>query len=146
MKIGTIRPVIYSFALLLVLYIGAIWFGWFDTYAWFDIPMHFLGGLWVGALFLFLSRGFFQHEMYGHAIERLKIVSLMVAYGSFVGVLWELFEFVMSSYWEIFKQNSIQDTLGDLTMDMIGALAYGLVIFFVLPLFRKKPDGEKNMA
>ncbi len=138
MPTSSVRPVIFIFAILLVLYISALLFGWFDTFPSFDIIIHLLGGVWVGALFLFLSRGFFPHDVYAHKTERLKLTSLAVAYAAFVGVLWEFFEYVIGPYFEGFAQASVRDTLGDLLMDMLGGFVYMAILLFVLPRFKSR--------
>lgn len=142
MFVGSVRPVIVIFALLFVLYVSALLFGWFDSFSSFDLFMHFFGGVWAGSLFLFLSRGFFQQETHVHVVERLKTTTLVIAYGSFIGVLWEFLEYVLAPYFQGFEQSSVRDTLGDLFMDILGSGAYALVLFFLIPFFIKKISGH----
>jgi hypothetical protein len=127
------RPVVVQFVILLILYIGAILFGWFDSLSWFDIPMHLLGGAWAGSLFLFLFRGFLQFDPAAHVTERLKTVFFASMAGSFIGVLWEFFEFLMGPYFEGFRQSSVRDTLGDLLSDLLGAGLYAALLLLALP-------------
>lgn len=134
MSIASIRPVIILFGILLVLYVGALVFGWFDSFPSFDIIMHLLGGAWAASLSLFLLRGFLPYDQYMHATEHIKVISLISAYGACVGVCWEFLEFILSPYFEGFRQNSVRDTLGDLFMDILGACIYTCVALF---LFRK---------
>lgn len=75
---------------------------------WFDILMHFLGGVLVGALALFVSDLF-------KTPFTLTFVIFLVG----IGVGWEVFERMFGlynaiGYWE--------DTILDLIMDTIGAL------------------------
>ncbi|OGM91227.1 hypothetical protein A2755_02385 [Candidatus Wolfebacteria bacterium RIFCSPHIGHO2_01_FULL_48_22] len=140
MNIGTIRPVIYLFGILFVLYVLAIIFGWFDLAPWIDIPMHLLGGAWAGALFLFLGRGYILPDLYAHTIERLKLAGLTGIFGSFMGVLWEFLEFVLGQLegFEGFAQVSVRDTLGDLCMDIVGAVLYAAIVLFVIPRIKAR--------
>ena len=92
--------------------------------SWFDILMHFLGGLLMGFIALFV---FFTSEKISFPKNnRVLIFSLTIGFVLIVGLIWEL--------WELFVGfsdvlNDVGDTILDLIMDTAGAIvAYLLTI------------------
>ena len=95
------------------------------TYWWFDIPMHFLGGLWTGLFILwsvYLSG--FPLNFVQRAMSMLTVALLGVVG---VGVIWELFELISRA--TLVSQDAyVTDTVLDLIMDTLGGLAaWGIV-------------------
>lgn len=90
---------------------------WYWKIWWFDLVMHFMGGLWIGlmSLWLFYFSGFFVYRKFDWNIA--MIISLVSVFT--VGVGWEVFEFLIEVD---FSNNYISDTTGDLIMDVIGSL------------------------
>lgn len=93
------------------------------THKWTDIPMHFLGGVWVALAATWAYH--FLKERYNFApisshILFVALTVLIVALG------WELLEVFIWNYagTEIYlAHNYIPDTILDLTMDALGAIA-----------------------
>lgn len=97
-------------ATLLALEWWAVEHSIFWLYVWFDLPMHFLGGLALGTL----AVGFLQ--------KYRPVVFFSALFAAFVA--WEVFEYVFGLPKEA---NYIFDTSIDLVMDTLGALlAYGV--------------------
>ncbi|MBI5045988.1 MAG: hypothetical protein HZC14_03270 [Candidatus Niyogibacteria bacterium] len=97
---------------------------------WLDIVLHFLGGLTVSLFFLW----FFYESGYVAKPEWPWYVFLVMISGFalFVGVQWEFFEFLFDTF--VAKRASmplaqlgIKDTMSDLFMDWMGALAAGVL-------------------
>ena len=107
-------------------------FGVFIDYPWIDIPFHFAGGVWTCLLFFFLLGNLFSGEFYSHKFERLKTLLLAVSFCAFIGVLWELHEFVLSEWFSFYLQQGISDTMGDFVMDILGGLFAGYFILFTV--------------
>lgn len=81
----------------------------------FDVLLHFLGGIWVALTafwFLFLSRMVVVSPVY---VLPSMLVSVLV-----IGIGWEIFEYTISV---TLADNYSLDTGIDLVMDMLGALA-----------------------
>lgn len=79
---------------------------------WFDIPVHFLGGVLMGSAALWVTT-------FETTRLRDRRLWLALAFTFAVGALWEVFEYVTGTsaalhYWS--------DTLLDLCMDLLGAL------------------------
>lgn len=86
-------------------------FYWYDAIWWFDIPMHFLGGFWVGAVALWVLGARAPGAPFR---RRLGVAFLAVAA---VGVSWEVFEFGLDAI------GDSVDTQQDLMFDVLGAVA-----------------------
>jgi len=88
-----------------------------------DIPMHFAGGFVTALLAIAI-----QHEF--KKVHRIKHVTwwhellFVIGFVALVAVGWEFFEFLVDSFWQrqlgFVSQISIQDTMGDLAMGLIG--------------------------
>jgi len=99
---------------------------WYWTYRWVDIPMHFLGGVWVGlvALWLWYYSGLMRKRE-GAPTHPLAIA---LVGGMAFGVVWEAYELLLTFVGGItLPSNYVPDSLLDLVMDACGAVtAYGL--------------------
>ena len=80
------------------------WYFW-----WYDIMLHFLGGLWVALMFQWLAA---RQKATVLIIPTLLAVCL-------VGVAWEIFEILIGSPREA---NFAFDTSLDILMDVIGGI------------------------
>lgn len=104
----------------------------FDLYWrfwWYDIIMHFLGGLWIGlmVLWIYYLSGYFKKIKKDKSfIFLLSFLSVLI-----VGISWEIFEYLFEI---VFSNNYISDTSLDLIMDILG----GLVASIVLLVLNKK--------
>ncbi|MBI5470698.1 hypothetical protein HY968_05295 [Candidatus Kaiserbacteria bacterium] len=110
-------------AWLVGLYLGPQ-LGLYLSIWWWDIPAHFLGGLWAG----FLGAWFFFNWK-----RRLSVLECaLFAFG--VGILWEIFEYTngvggsvgpFMGYWA--------DTIKDLVFDVIGGVTAGTIAKYERP-------------
>jgi len=109
-----------SLFVLALTHIVAIEFFLYWRYLWFDIPMHFLGGICV-ALGIW-SLPFFR-------ISLPSRFETLLFYGSAalgVGVLWEVFEVAIGV--SVTQTGYVFDTVLDLVMDVSGGIVgYGIV-------------------
>lgn len=106
---------------------------WYWTYRWLDIPMHFVGGVWVGLAAVWLR----YHS--GHLRKKSSPPTrpLMVALvgGIAFGLVWELYEFLVWTLGGVgLPPQYIPDSSLDLVMDMLGAfVGYGIYRRFARP-------------
>jgi hypothetical protein len=110
-------------AIIALLHSLAYVFFWYWTLWWFDILMHFLGGVWVAltALWFFYLSGYVQRP------KANMQTYLLITLGSIavIGIAWEIFELFVGAYRE---EHHVLDTTVDLIMDIVGSLA-GLFFF-----------------
>jgi hypothetical protein len=104
------------------------------TFWWFDIFMHFLGGLWFGvvSIWFFFFSGFtgrFKSQLTARYIFTVSIVSVMI-----IGALWEIFEIYAGV--TRFTIDYQLDTSIDLIMDMFGAVVAS--IYTVIEIYKKQ--------
>ncbi len=107
-----------SFSFLAVIHIIALQLFLYWKFQWFDIPMHFLGGI-VVALGLFTLHDLKLVIKKRH-LQIFPIVLLVFA----VAMLWEVYELLIGIPIE---SNYVVDTLTDLSMGLLGGLVgYGI--------------------
>lgn len=97
----------------------AIKFYWYYSIKWFDMPMHFLGGFWVGLAFLW-----FLNIKSTDKISVYKIILGVL----FVGLCWEVFEFFVNNLYLARYPFDKTDTIQDLFFDLFGGFLS--VIYF----------------
>ena len=79
---------------------------WYWRHRWFDLPMHFLGGISVG-LFCLFAYALYQ-EVKGNGLLGFRppaLVNLTLVTTATIGVSWEIFEYfsgrmIRFSWWE----------------------------------------------
>jgi uncharacterized membrane protein YjdF len=105
---------------------------WYWAAPWFDMPMHFVGGLWAAILFFYLNEKFFKIS------NKLTIFITSISFVSLIGILWEFFEYVYSLIFSssqislfLIPMNLYRDTLGDLFFDLLGAIIFYLIFLMV---------------
>lgn len=83
---------------------------------WFDVFMHFAGGVWLGFVFAWFM------ALKGLPLSLdVTLVSKLVLWVLVVGIGWEVFEYYFINY---MAQNRFDmvDTLSDLVLDLSGGL------------------------
>ena len=96
-------------------------FYWYSLLWYFDMVMHFLGGLWVGLFFIYV----FSTRKQGSLSPSSFIQTLLLVL--VVGILWEFFEFYLGIVSRAVFDWS--DTVSDIILDLAGAAAS--VFYFV---------------
>ena len=121
-----------SFPVILVVLIVAISivnglaesYYWYWRMRWFDMPMHFAGGVLLAGVAVWWR--FYRNETVRASFLEIFGVCFLSALG--VGVLWEVFEAFLSFY-TVGHINAIPDTLGDLLFDTIGGTAVSVLVW-----------------
>lgn len=102
-------------ALLGILHVVAIGLHLYWTAPWFDIGMHFLGGLMVGFFTLaFISQSKIEERVWN---TFLFVISIVVV----VGMCWEMYEYANGVAYV--KDDYGLDTAIDMVMNIIGGTA-----------------------
>ena len=106
-----IRLVSLIFFIFLLNYL-AMKFYWYSSIWYLDMPMHFLGGVWLGLIFIWFFK---LNEI------RIKVILKIILCVLLVGILWEFFENIVNSYT---TQNifNVLDTISDILFDLSGGL------------------------
>ena len=127
-----IKIAIAPFAVL-ILHILGTFGGWYEMFWWFDIPMHFLGGVAAAISSYYVLQDFGSRNLFAMQSVPLKILTLL-AFTSLAAVSWEFFEFSLDRYVSTEMQPGILDTIKDLAMGLTGG---GLVALFTALKVRK---------
>ncbi|WP_397541477.1 hypothetical protein [Roseovarius salis] len=115
-----------SFIAALVIFVGATLFlgeilDFYERFWWWDIAMHATSAIGFGLIGFVLVFMMFQGDRY--AAPPLALAFLAFCFAIFMGTAWEVFEFAMDQLFGLNMQKSgLMDTMGDLIVNMIGAL------------------------
>jgi hypothetical protein len=101
-------------------------FYWYSTIWWFDMPMHFLGGIWLGLASVWVY--FFRRKGDMPRITVSKIVRIALVTSLVVGFGWELYEYAVQMIIPGAEIASPLDSLSDLFFDTAGGLVAALYI------------------
>ncbi len=94
-------------------------FYWYSLLWWFDMPMHFLGGVWLGLAsvwFYFFGR---KHKPMPE-INVSRIVKISIISSFVIGLGWELYEYIVQIIVPIANIASPLDSVSDLFFDIAG--------------------------
>ncbi len=113
-----------SFLIFIIFFLNfsANKFYWYSSIWWFDLMMHFLGGLWLGLFFVWYDYKNFV-QLYFNKKNFLHLIYFVL----FIGIAWEVYEILVNI---IFAQNPFDfiDTFTDVVADTLG----GIVAFVFL--------------
>lgn len=109
----------------------ALKFYWYSAIWWFDMPMHFAGGVFGGLLGLWLAGYFFSAQFAD--LSFIRGLAFLMLFVFVAGGAWEVFEFVVDAN---ITQNgfNVLDTLSDLCFDLAGGVT--ALLFSVQKTYR----------
>jgi len=99
---------------------------WYWLMRWFDMPMHFAGGMWVAGVVLWWR--FFSGKFPIVQVQKEAIFAWAILGALGIGVLWEAYEAVVS-YLTVGHMNDMWDTMSDLCFDILGGLVVASVVW-----------------
>jgi len=99
---------------------GSVW--------WLDMVMHFLGGVLTASLFLNFSSNYF--DLLSRK-SRLADFLFIVCFVALIGVLWEFYEYATNYLFQTLEL-TLDDTLSDLFLDLLGAALVGITHLFLV--------------
>ena len=90
---------------------------WYWSMPWFDMPMHFFGGILAAGCALW-----WLYSRKGHSFPKfLPLLMICIFAALSVGLLWEIFEGVVS-FNSTGHINEMTDTMSDLFFDSLGGV------------------------
>ena len=107
---------------------------------WLDMPMHFLGGIWIGLtiLWVYYLSGKFKNIPENH--RRISYVCIIAGTMALImGIFWEIFELNRISTIAFKKFNGFNDTISDVLFAIGGAL-FSARYFINKEYYKKKED------
>ncbi len=123
-QIKTYFPIIVWPALVFAIHLLSQELGFYNKITWLDTPMHFIGGMAIAAG----SYSIFSHLEKKNELKTNSIVKIFLAISitALAAVLWEFSEYISDSILHSHMQSSIYDTMKDLNMGLLGAIAVSL--------------------
>lgn len=109
-----------------------LFFNIYEVFPWFDIPMHFLGGMAVSITY-FLILGYLQKKNYLRINSIIKII-FVFALVSLTAVFWEFLEFFVGYSTGLGLQGDLNDTMLDLFLGVLGGL---LTVIFMIRYLKR---------
>ena len=117
-----------ALVIIFIINVLSLYYGWDLKWAWFDVVMHFSGGLFVAMLMAVYLKEYLRNG------EIIKNVLIVVGATVFIGVVWEFAEYLGNQtltesayHWfgiRTYFMGDLDDTIIDLMMDTLGALAF----------------------
>jgi len=105
--------------IMATLYLGEVQ-DFYDRFWWWDLALHFGSAMGFGILGFLLVFMLFQGDRY--AAPPWAVGALSFCLAMTVGVLWEIFEYAMDTFFGFnMMKSGLPDTMGDLIVDAIGA-------------------------
>jgi hypothetical protein len=132
MKKISSQVILSTLLITLTFSLGSV-FKLFSKISWYDELVHFLAGVWVAILIIWISEKI-KLPLFFKKLLREKFALTIIISTLIVGLIWELFEFGLIQYllntyeYQAGLQPSNLDTLSDLLMDIAGA---GIVVCFI---------------
>ena len=106
--------------LLALIHILGTYLFWYWRILWLDMAVHFLGGFWVGGMFLWFY--FLSGYIRPRTTNKFFTITFTISVVFIVGLLWEFFELQIGALF-INEENYFFDTITDLLAALVGALA-----------------------
>ncbi len=106
---------IVSFIFIINLLAGKLY--WYSSIWWFDMPMHFLGGFWIGLMALWLASSKLELSLGSKSL--IPVALKVLLFVLFIGIGWEIFEILVN---EVITDNPFDylDTSSDIFFDLAG--------------------------
>jgi hypothetical protein len=113
-------------------------FYWYSAMWWFDIPMHIMGGMFLG----FGAGAIFFNRLV--KLSRHDGVVTILLFVLALGIGWEFFEYIVQALIKGGPQlANIPDSIKDVFMDIVGG---SIATFFVLRAIRRYNRSHANTS
>lgn len=97
----------------------------FTRYYWFEETLHFMGGVWLAAVFLYFFKN--RSDIFDIKKNFLATLTFVLGFTALVGIGWEFFEYLVWLFLGGGIIITLPDTMLDLFLDFAGALLLSLV-------------------
>lgn len=132
---GLIKKIIIAISPMVVVF-GANFFitYWtsFYTKNWESLFMHTVGGL-VAAWGVYNLFNLFKGKFKLKIRPKWLFIVFLVGSVALIGILWEFYEFVHDQFSDFKYQLSLEDTMIDLVMDLVGVGLFCLILYVFKP-------------
>ncbi len=108
-------------AIIFILHVFAMKFYFYSSIPHLDIPMHFMGGMAMAASAILLI----------NYVEKIKLITIknnivraiiLITFVSAIACYWEIYEFLVDTFWGLSLQMGVFDTMKDLLIGITGSI------------------------
>lgn len=110
------RAALVIFGVFILNFFG-IYLALYHLLWWYDMPMHFLGGLFTGLLVLYIV----LRQKSIVCLPNIKIILISLYFILAIGFAWELYEFFVKTI-IVGEQFIFRDSISDLFFDLAGGI------------------------
>ena len=127
-----------QFDIMMVVFIYAAMFlgemnSFYDRFWWWDIMLHTFSGLIVGAIGFTLVYTLNSHEKVAISLSPLFVAIFSFCFALAFDALWEIYEYGMDCAFGFnMQKDGLNDTMTDLIVDTIGAVAFSIIGYLYL--------------
>ena len=139
------KKAFFFLVLIFVINLPGLYYQWYLDFWWFDVILHFFGGLFIAMFFAeYLKENISIPLEAARARSvpllltgRLKSTLVIIGATMFIGVVWEFAEYIANQtliepFYRHFGvrayfMGDLGDTVNDLTMDMLGAGLFAIL-------------------
>lgn len=136
----TFTKTLVIIGLVLLAHAAGIFFDLYALWDWYDIPMHFGGGLAAGALGLAIwQEGIEEVKFKGWFAKHLKwwlIPLFVLGVVAIISVAWEFHEWALDELVGGSRQPGLTDTMFDFVFDTCGGVVALLIFHYAPNLWR----------
>lgn len=138
-----LKLLLWVILIILVFHMLGVFYGWYYSHPWMDIPIHISGGAFIALLAIYL----FEERL--HLIEFAEhswIVkyAMVLGFVALMGIAMEFYEYFTQAYLQhavilgCAEPGGLFDTLKDLADDLIGGTLTLLIYDFQVSIGRRK--------
>lgn len=121
------------FFIFISLYLGTL--NNFYSYEWWDTMVHTISGIIIGFCAIIILKKYNTPMEIGTA-NAFFIFVFVLSFTSLCGVIWEIYEFTMDTFFNLNMQRvkycGINDTMIDLISDLIGSVIFYVFYYFIV--------------
>ena len=126
-RIKILKMFILPFIILLIHFIWSNVFNVYNLYEWFDIPMHFFGGVTIGIAYTLFIK-FLTDNKFIKINNKILSFIIVVSIIALTTVCCEFLEFISDQLFGTMMQPSLRDTMADLFLGITGGSLSSIII------------------
>jgi uncharacterized membrane protein YjdF len=130
----------------LTLFLGSL-NDFYERYAWWDTLLHFQSGILLGMLGFVLIYLVNRAGMGKIVLSPFFLAFFAACFSMAVSVVWEIYEYAADSLFGFSMQRTgLDDTMGDLIVNTVGALAVAIIAYLWIHMRQRIPFTSKRLA
>lgn len=125
-RLKLLKIFILPITILLIHSISSNVFNMYNLYEWFDIPMHFFGGVTIGIAYTLFIK-LIERNNFLKTENKLLFFFIVISMIGLTTVIWEFLEFSLDQLFGTIMQPSLKDTMADLFLGITGGSLSSLI-------------------